>query len=111
MSNDPWAPPYSFAATSSLGCTIPSDPDIAGTGVWAVIYMQNLISFVPALWALWIERSSAMSWRSDSQTLNVHANIVLSLSWMNNTNTFIYFLLYIQHKSQPGPGQIGMDWH
>ncbi|KAJ7662678.1 ankyrin repeat-containing domain protein [Mycena polygramma] len=25
---------------------------------------------------------------------------------MNNTNTFIYFLLYVQHKSQPGSGQI-----
>jgi hypothetical protein len=37
---------------------------------------------------------------------NLHATIVLSLSWMNNTNTFIYFLLYIQHKSQLGEEQI-----
>jgi hypothetical protein len=29
------------------------------------------------------------------------AVIVLSLSWMNNTNIFIYFLLYVQYKSQP----------
>ncbi|THU98162.1 hypothetical protein K435DRAFT_965066 [Dendrothele bispora CBS 962.96] len=35
-----------------------------------------------------------------------HTNIVLSLSWMNNTNTFIYFLLYVQHKSQPGQEQV-----
>jgi hypothetical protein len=37
---------------------------------------------------------------------NYHASIVLSLSWMNNTNTFIYFLLYVQHKSQRGEGRI-----
>jgi hypothetical protein len=28
-----------------------------------------------------------------------HTSIVLSLSWMNNTNTFVHFLLYIHHKS------------
>ncbi|KAJ7739481.1 hypothetical protein B0H14DRAFT_2407694, partial [Mycena olivaceomarginata] len=40
-----------------------------------------------------------------------HASIVLDLSWMNNTNTFIYFLLelYVHHKSQPGPEQIKPD--
>ncbi|KAJ7666561.1 hypothetical protein B0H14DRAFT_2658287 [Mycena olivaceomarginata] len=37
---------------------------------------------------------------------NFHTTIVLSLSWMNNTNTFIYFLLYVQHKSQ---GSVKMD--
>ncbi|KAJ7114824.1 hypothetical protein C8R44DRAFT_928725, partial [Mycena epipterygia] len=40
---------------------------------------------------------------------NFHANIILSLSWMNNTNTFIYFLLYVQHKTQTGPKQINSD--
>jgi hypothetical protein len=30
-----------------------------------------------------------------------HTSIVLSLSWMNNTNTFIYFVLYINHMSHP----------
>ncbi|KAG6884187.1 hypothetical protein C0992_006794, partial [Termitomyces sp. T32_za158] len=29
---------------------------------------------------------------------NYHASIVLDLSWMNNTNLFIYFLLYIYHR-------------
>jgi hypothetical protein len=33
---------------------------------------------------------------------NFHAAVVLDLSWMNNTNTFIYFLLYVQHKTQEG---------
>ncbi|KAH0580414.1 hypothetical protein H2248_001916 [Termitomyces sp. 'cryptogamus'] len=27
-----------------------------------------------------------------------HASIVLDLSWMNNTNLFIYFLLYVYHR-------------
>ncbi|KAJ7750498.1 hypothetical protein B0H14DRAFT_3166893 [Mycena olivaceomarginata] len=32
---------------------IPSDPDISGIGVRAAIYIQNLLSFAPAIWALW----------------------------------------------------------
>ncbi|KAJ6545337.1 hypothetical protein B0H19DRAFT_282480, partial [Mycena capillaripes] len=39
-----------------------------------------------------------------------HANIILSLSWMNNTNTFIYFLLYVHHRTQEGPAQIKLSW-
>ncbi|ESK84176.1 multiple ankyrin repeats single kh domain [Moniliophthora roreri MCA 2997] len=48
-----------------------------------------------------------------AQTLGLssfHATIVLSLSWMNNTNTFIYFLLYVQHKSQDGLDQVKPEW-
>ncbi|KAG6859855.1 hypothetical protein C0995_002885, partial [Termitomyces sp. Mi166 len=30
----------------------------------------------------------------DNGITNYHASIALSLSWMNNTNLFIYFLLY-----------------
>ncbi|KAJ7090616.1 hypothetical protein C8R44DRAFT_419147, partial [Mycena epipterygia] len=37
---------------------------------------------------------------------NYHASIVLNLSWMNNTNTFIYFLLYVHHKSWAEEGRI-----
>ena len=28
-----------------------------------------------------------------------HATIILNLSWINNTNTFIYFLLYVHHRA------------
>ncbi|KAF9026877.1 hypothetical protein BDZ89DRAFT_1134586 [Hymenopellis radicata] len=38
----------------------------------------------------------------EAKTLGLNtfnANIVLDLSWMNNTNVFIYFILYIQHKN------------
>ncbi|KAJ7937768.1 hypothetical protein B0H13DRAFT_1588224 [Mycena leptocephala] len=103
---------------------IPSDPDISGIGVRAAIYIQNLLSFVPAFWALSHGRVSEYELESvqtqsttilltafailisamvQARTLglsNYHVSIILSLSWMNNTNTFIYFLLYVQHKSQ-----------
>jgi hypothetical protein len=109
---------------------IPSNPDISGIGVRAAIYIQNLLSFFPAIWALWDGTVSAYELESvetqsttilltafailisamvQTRTLgisNFHASIVLGLSWMNNTNTFIYFLLYVQHRSQAGPGHI-----
>ncbi|KAJ7289448.1 hypothetical protein C8J57DRAFT_1277717 [Mycena rebaudengoi] len=112
-----------------------SDPDIAGIGVRAAIYIQNLISFIPAIWALWdgnvslyeldsVQEQSLtilitafailISAMVQKQTLglsNFHTSVILSLSWMNNTNAFIYFLLYVQHKSQPQEGNnyIPMD--
>uniref|UniRef100_A0A0W0FAZ4 Uncharacterized protein n=1 Tax=Moniliophthora roreri TaxID=221103 RepID=A0A0W0FAZ4_MONRR len=113
---------------------IPSDPDISGVGVRAAIYTQNLLGFIPVIWALFdgkvtsyeldsIEAQSTtilitafailISAMVQAQTLGLssfHATIVLSLSWMNNTNTFIYFLLYIQHKSQDGPDQVKPEW-
>ncbi|KAH6914567.1 hypothetical protein BKA70DRAFT_1180046, partial [Coprinopsis sp. MPI-PUGE-AT-0042] len=103
-------------------CTIPGNPDIAGIGVRIAIYIQNLLCFLPALWALWDgevtqeELDSAETQTTTNLVLafailisaivqaltlglsSFHANIVLSMSWMNNTNAFIYFLLYIQHK-------------
>ncbi|KAJ7663354.1 ankyrin repeat-containing domain protein [Mycena polygramma] len=110
-------------------CAIPADPDISGVGVRTAIYAQNLLSFIPAIWALWDGEVSDYELEcveTQSTTIlvtafailisamvqvsrglsNFHASIVLDLSWMNNTNTFIYFLLYVQHKSQPGPQQI-----
>ncbi|KAJ7763768.1 hypothetical protein B0H16DRAFT_1311044, partial [Mycena metata] len=99
-------------------------PDISGIGVRFAIYMQNLLSFIPAIWALWdgtVTKAELESVETQSTTIlitafailiaaiveaqtaaglsNFHASVVLSLSWMNNTNTFIYFLLYVQHKS------------
>ncbi|KAJ7273996.1 hypothetical protein C8J57DRAFT_249710 [Mycena rebaudengoi] len=116
----------------SIEC-IPSDPDISGIGVRVAIYAQNLLSFIPAILALWdgevsldelkaVEKQSttilitafailisAMVQAWTHRLSNFHASIILNLSWMNNTNTFIYLLLYIQHRSQPGPAQISMD--
>ncbi|KAJ7822663.1 hypothetical protein B0H14DRAFT_2239270, partial [Mycena olivaceomarginata] len=105
-------------------------PDVSGIGVRAAIYMQNLLSFIPAIWALWdkqvsvaeldaVEKQSttilitafailvsAIVETRTTSLSNFHASIVLNLSWMNNTNTFIYFLLYVQHKSQADTGRI-----
>ncbi|KAJ7823811.1 hypothetical protein B0H14DRAFT_2181027, partial [Mycena olivaceomarginata] len=106
-------------------------PDISGIGVRVAIYMQNLLSFIPAIWALWdgkVTRAELDSVETQSTTIlitafailiaaiaeaqtatglsNFHASVVLSLSWMNNTNTFIYFLLYVQHKAQSDTGKI-----
>ena len=116
--------------TSSIAC-LKADPDISGIGVRAAIYMQNFLSFIPSIWALWdgkvsVAELEAVETQSttilitafailiaaivEAQTAaglsNFHASVVLSLSWMNNTNTFIYFLLYVQHKSLADTGRI-----
>ncbi|KAJ7922497.1 hypothetical protein B0H13DRAFT_1517395, partial [Mycena leptocephala] len=102
-------------------------PDISGIGVRAAIYIQNLLSFVPAISALWDGEVASYELESvETQTTTIlitafgilisamvqartiglasfHASIILNLSWMDNTNTFIYFLLYVQYKSQVGP--------
>ncbi|KAF6750490.1 hypothetical protein DFP72DRAFT_509336 [Ephemerocybe angulata] len=109
-------------------CLIPANPDIAGIGVRIAIYAQNLLCFFPAFWALLdgkvteteLESAetqattnlilafailiSAMVQATTLGLTSYHASIVLNMSWMNNTNAFIYFLLYVQHKSQPTPG-------
>ncbi|KAH6911128.1 hypothetical protein BKA70DRAFT_53560 [Coprinopsis sp. MPI-PUGE-AT-0042] len=115
-------------------CTIPGNPDIAGIGVRIAIYAQNILSFFPALWALWdgiVTQEELISAEIQSttnlvlafailissivqaQTLGLdtyHGNIVLNISWMNNTNVFIYFLLYVRYKSQPGKGHVELRW-
>ncbi|KAJ6520010.1 hypothetical protein C8R45DRAFT_795077, partial [Mycena sanguinolenta] len=109
-------------------------PDISGIGVRVAIYAQNLFSFVPTIWALRDGNVSPYELESvEDQSITIlitafailisamveartvglssfHANIVLDLSWMNNTNTFIYFILYVQHKSQHGRERIDMNW-
>ncbi|KAJ7839232.1 hypothetical protein B0H14DRAFT_2203572, partial [Mycena olivaceomarginata] len=93
------------------------------------IYSQNLLSFIPVVWALWdgeVSEYELESIETQSTTILIttfailisamvqatrrlssfHASIVPNLSWMNNTNTFIYFLLYVQHKTQPRPSHI-----
>lgn len=107
-------------------CSIPSNPDIAGVGVRAAIYGQVLLSFIPAVGAIWdkkVTRHELQSVETQSTTTlilafgiliscivqaftlgltNFHASIVLSMSWMNNTNVFIYFLLYVHRETQEG---------
>ncbi|KAH6902473.1 hypothetical protein BKA70DRAFT_1435199 [Coprinopsis sp. MPI-PUGE-AT-0042] len=117
---------------SSIWCTIPANPDISGVGVRAAIYAQNLLCLLSALWALWdgkvtrgkLEYAEMQTTTNlilafailissivQAYTLgisNYHANIVLMMSWMNNTNTFVYFILYIHHKI--GEGGVEPTW-
>jgi hypothetical protein len=113
-----------------MTCTIPANPDISGIGVRVAIYFQNLLSFLPAFYALWndgkVQKYELETVETQSTTILItafavlistivqahtfflssfHASIVLDLSWMNNTNVFIYFLLYIHYKSYPEQGE------
>ncbi|KAG6889871.1 hypothetical protein C0995_013845 [Termitomyces sp. Mi166 len=90
---------------------ISSNPDISGIGVRVAVYIQNFLSFVPAIAALRdgkvtfteldsletqsttilitvlaILISTVIQAHMDDGITNYHASIVLNLSWMNNTN-------------------------
>ncbi|KAJ3574991.1 hypothetical protein NP233_g1397 [Leucocoprinus birnbaumii] len=104
------------------GPCIPANPDISGLGVRIAVYIQNFLSLVPAYWALrdgqvtpaeleTLEKQSvtilitafailitALLQTGQKSISNYHATIILNLSWMNNTNTFIYVLLHVHHK-------------
>ncbi|KAF6763507.1 hypothetical protein DFP72DRAFT_1163524 [Ephemerocybe angulata] len=120
---------------STGSCKLPGNPDIAGVGVRIAIYIQNLLCFIPAFWALAdgkvtrgeldaaetqattnlvLAFAILISSIVQAQTLgltNYHASIVLNMSWMNNTNAFIYFLLYVQYKSQgSNPRRVPPTW-
>ncbi|KAJ7203146.1 ankyrin repeat-containing domain protein [Mycena pura] len=98
-----------------------ANTDISGIGIRVATYAQNFLSFIPAIYAVlddgtvsgaelrFIEDQStnmlltafgllisAIVQAADSQGLdNYHAALVLNLSWMNNTNTFIYLLFHL----------------
>lgn len=125
---------FDLTTPMSSPCFIPSNPDISGIGVRVAIYLQNLLCFIPAIWAIWDGKVSDYELESaETQSTNnlvlafailiscivqaltlglttYHATIVLSLSWMNNTNAFIYFLLYVQYKGQEGLGHVEPQW-
>ncbi|KAJ7870126.1 hypothetical protein B0H13DRAFT_1494296, partial [Mycena leptocephala] len=97
-------------------------PDIAGIGVRVAIYAQNLLCFVPVVAHLWDGKISADEMKGvEDQSIGMlaiafailistiiqatnsvggqpltrfHAAVILDLSWMNNTSTWIWFLLY-----------------
>jgi len=106
---------------------IPANPDISGIGVRTAIYLQNFLCFAPVVAHLWdgkvtideikgIKDQSigmlaiafailistvieAKKFGLGQSITNFHAAVVLDLSWMNNTSTFIWFLLYAHHRS------------
>ncbi|KAF7357086.1 Multiple ankyrin repeats single kh domain [Mycena sanguinolenta] len=111
---------------------IPANPDISGIGVRAAIYTQNLFCFVPVIAHLWDGNVSAAEIKGvmdqsigmlavafailistivEATSTNIvggqgltrfHAAIILDLSWMNNTSTWIWFLLYVHQCTKPG---------
>jgi hypothetical protein len=118
-----------------MAACIPSNPDISGIGVRAAIYVQNILAFAPVVTSLWDKRvdrdelepvkdssvgtltiafAVLISTFIQGMTLdlsNLHTAIVLDLSWMNNTSTFIWFLLYVNHRSTSGSDcQVRPTW-
>jgi hypothetical protein len=109
-------------------CNIPSNPDVTGIGVHIAIYAQNLLCFLPVVVNLWdgnISRDELKGIKDQSigmlavafsilittivlargaggdQTItSYHAAIVLFLSWLNNTSTWIWFILYVHNHSK-----------
>jgi len=105
---------------------LPANPDISGIGVRAAIYAQNLLCFLPVgvyLWDKKISRDELAGVKDQSVGMlavafsilittiilaggegptisSYHAAIVLDLSWMNNTSTWIWFILFVHHKSK-----------
>ncbi|KAF5348289.1 hypothetical protein D9756_010518 [Leucocoprinus leucothites] len=109
-------------SNSSAYC-IASNTDISGIGTRAATYAQNFITLIPAIHALWdgrVTRVELETLKTQSTAIlvsaygilfstiiqaattntlsNFHAIIVLNLSWMNDTNSFMYFLLHLFHE-------------
>ncbi|KAJ7208214.1 hypothetical protein GGX14DRAFT_112754, partial [Mycena pura] len=108
-------------ASRSPNCT---NTDISGIGVRSATYAQNLLSFVPAavallndgkisnserefikdqstnilLTAFGLLLSAIIQAKTDQGLDNYHLALVLNLSWLNNTNTFIYLVLFLHRK-------------
>ena len=103
-----------------------ANTDISGIGVRVATYAQNILGFVPAFYAILDDGAvskaeltfikdqstnllltafglliSVIVQAVNSQGLdNYHAALVLNLSWMNNTSTFIWFILYAHYRSK-----------
>ncbi|KAJ7795298.1 hypothetical protein B0H14DRAFT_2205445, partial [Mycena olivaceomarginata] len=103
--------------------------DISGIGVRSATYAQNILSFIPAAVALFNDGkissnerefikdqstnilltafglllSAIIQAKTDQGLDNYHLVLVLNLSWMNNTNTFIYLILFLHRKIWSSP--------
>jgi hypothetical protein len=115
---------------------IPANPDISGIGVRIAIYAQNLLCFLPVIFYLYdgeisldelagiqdqstgmlaiafailITTASLAAGRKPTVT-NYHAAIILDLSWMNNTSTWIWFILFVYERSTAKYKPVGATW-
>ncbi|KAF5366877.1 hypothetical protein D9757_011933 [Collybiopsis confluens] len=122
-------------------CTIPPNSDISGIGVRVAIYAQNILCFLPVIVHLWDGEVSADEMKGvKDQSIGMlaiafailistivealtqstvtgqaidrfHAAIILDLSWMNNTSTWIWFLLYAHHRTRSKQEPIEATWN
>ncbi|KAJ6489448.1 hypothetical protein DFH09DRAFT_1338868 [Mycena vulgaris] len=111
-----------------MECSNLSNPDVTGIGVRAAIYAQNLTCFLPVIVHLWDRKISkdelkgikdqsigmlavafaillttitlAKGAGGDKTITSYNAAVVLDLSWMNNTSTWIWFILYVHYQSK-----------
>ncbi|KAH8825834.1 hypothetical protein DL96DRAFT_1466480, partial [Flagelloscypha sp. PMI_526] len=115
---------------------IPANPDISGIGVRTAIYAQNLLCFLPVIlylsdgeltvdeldgiqdqstgmlaiaFAILITTASLAAGHHPTVS-NYHAAIILDLSWMNNTSTWIWFILYVFERSKAPYKPVGATW-
>jgi hypothetical protein len=112
-------------SNSATSPCLPSNPDIVAIGVRCAIYAQAFFALLPPTHGLWnpkvmplavdvVEAHSAtvatiafamLSYtiiQALSQTTplsNFHATIILNLSWMNSTCTFVCFLLHLPQSA------------
>ena len=113
---------------------IPANPDISGIGVRIAIYAQNLLCFLPIIFYLYdgeisLDELAGIQDQSigmlaiafailittaflaaERKVTNYHAAIILGLSWMNNTSTWIWFILYVYERSTAKYQPIGATW-
>jgi hypothetical protein len=129
--------PITACSFLTMACSIPANPDISGIGVRVAIYIQNILSFVPAFYSLMndtrVDKHELKTTKDISLTILItafailistviqamspyglsafHASVILNLSWMNNTNTFIYFILWVHYRSHtPREDRIEPTW-
>ncbi|KAJ7727798.1 hypothetical protein B0H14DRAFT_3899628 [Mycena olivaceomarginata] len=121
-----------------MECSNLSNPDVSGIGVRAAIYAQNLTCFLPVIVHLWDRKISKDELKGikdqsigmlavafaillttiilakgagGNQTItSYHAAVVLDLSWMNNTSTWIWFILYVHHRSKRDDRRTEANW-
>jgi len=115
---------------------IPANPDISGIGVRIAIYAQNLLCFLPIIFYLYdgeisldelagiqdqstgmlaiafaiLITTASLAAGGNPTVSNYHAFIILGLSWMNNTSTWIWFILYAYARSTAKYKPIGATW-
>lgn len=115
---------------------IPANPDISGIGVRSAIYTQSLLCFLPVIIYLWdgevtvdelaglqdqsigilaiafaiLLTTVTLAAGSPPSVSNYHAYIVLSLSWLNNTSTWIWFILHVHAQSTATYKPVDATW-